>query len=148
MAMGVYGATIGLAVAFGPLVGGLIVDSFMGVDLLPERADRRGRDSDLVPAGARVATPNATGVDWPGSITFSSAPVRLVLALIRSNEQASSFTVGLLAASAVLLAAFIAIERRVAEPMLPLGLFKRPAFTGVQLAAFGTSGSMFALSST
>ena len=29
--------------------------------------------------------------------------------------------------------------------MLPLGLFKRPAFTGVQLAAFGTSGSMFAL---
>ena len=29
--------------------------------------------------------------------------------------------------------------------MLPLGLFKRPAFTGVQLAAFGISASMFAL---
>ena len=29
--------------------------------------------------------------------------------------------------------------------MLPLGLFNRPAFTGVQLAAFAVSGSMFAL---
>ena len=43
------------------------------------------------------------------------------------------------------MAAFVAIERRVAEPMLPLGLFRRRAFTGVQLAAFAVSGSMFAL---
>ena len=70
-----------------------------------------------------------------------------MLALIRGNEEGwgSGLIVGLFAAAAVLLAAFIAIERRVAEPMLPLGLFKRPAFTGVQLAAFGISGSMFAL---
>jgi len=45
----------------------------------------------------------------------------------------------------VLLAKFVAIERRVAEPMLPLGFFRRRAFTGVQLAAFAVSGSMFAL---
>ena len=43
------------------------------------------------------------------------------------------------------MAAFIAIERRVAEPMLPLGLFRRGAFTGVQLAAFAVSASMFSL---
>ena len=43
------------------------------------------------------------------------------------------------------MAAFVAIERRVAEPMLPLGFFRRRAFTGVQLAAFAVSGSMFAL---
>ena len=43
------------------------------------------------------------------------------------------------------MAAFVAIERRVSEPMLPLGLFRRRAFTGVQLAAFAVSGSMFAL---
>jgi MFS family permease len=41
--------------------------------------------------------------------------------------------------------AFIAIQRRVAEPMLPLGLFRKRSFTGVQLAAFAVSGSMFAL---
>ena len=51
----------------------------------------------------------------------------------------------LLAGAALLLAAFVAVERRVAEPMLPLGLFKRRAFTGVQLAAFAVSVSLFAL---
>jgi hypothetical protein len=45
----------------------------------------------------------------------------------------------------VLLALFLAIETRVKEPMLPLRLFRKPAFTGVQLAAAGISASMFAL---
>jgi len=40
---------------------------------------------------------------------------------------------------------FVAVERRVAEPMLPLELFRRRAFTGVQLAALGVSASLFAL---
>ena len=148
MAMGVYGATIGLAVAFGPLVGGVVVDSlgwewifFLNVPIgvaaiaITYLRVRESRD------------PNATRVDWAGLVTFSSSLFLLVLALIRGNEEGwgSSLIVGLFAASAVLLVAFLAIERRVAEPMLPLGLFKRPAFTGVQLAAFGISGSMFAL---
>ena len=36
-------------------------------------------------------------------------------------------------------------EQRAREPMLPLALFRRPAFTGVQLAAFAVSGSVFSL---
>ncbi len=43
------------------------------------------------------------------------------------------------------MAAFIAIQARVKEPMLPLHLFRKPAFTGVQLAAAAVSASMFAL---
>ena len=148
LAMGVYGATIGLAVAFGPLVGGAIVDSFgwewifflnvpIGVAAIAITYARVRESRD----------PNATRVDWAGMLTFSSSLFLLVLALIRGNEEGwgSTLIVGLFAASALLLAAFLAVERRAPQPMLPLGLFKRPAFTGVQIAAFGISASMFAL---
>jgi EmrB/QacA subfamily drug resistance transporter len=147
-AMGIYGASIGVAVAIGPLVGGALTDGL-------------GWESIFylnVPIGvAAIAVtylklresrdPNATRVDWPGVATFSSALFLLVLALVRGNEEGwgSTLIVSLLAGSALLLLAFVAIERRVREPMLPLGLFRIPAFTGVQLAAFAVSGSLFSL---
>jgi EmrB/QacA subfamily drug resistance transporter len=147
-AMATYGATIGIAVAIGPLVGGALTDGlgWQSVFLLN------------VPIGiaAIVVTftklretrdPNATRVDWLGLVTFSTALFMLVLALLRGNQEGwgSGLIVGLFAGAAVLMAAFIAIEGRVREPMLPLHLFRRRAFTGVQLAAFAVSGSMFAL---
>ena len=71
----------------------------------------------------------------------------LVLALVRGNEDGwgSTLIVGLLAGAAVLMVAFVVIERRVAEPMLPLELFRNRSFTGVQIAAFAISSSLFAL---
>jgi predicted MFS family arabinose efflux permease len=91
--------------------------------------------------------PNATRVDWLGLVTFSTALLLLVLGLLRGNDDGwgSTTIVSLFAGAAVMLAAFAAIERRVAEPMLPLGLFRSRAFTGVQLAAFAVSVSLFAL---
>src|ERR687895_1596948 len=148
MAMGVYGATIGLAVAFGPLVGGAIVDSLGGGGIFFLNVPIGVAAIALTYARVRESRdPSATRIDWGGLVTFSSALFLLVLALIRGNEEGwgSTLIVSLFAASAVLLAAFVAIERRVPEPMLPLHLFKRPAFTGVQIAAFGVSASMFAL---
>ena len=148
MAMGVYGATIGIAVAIGPLVGGLLTDGlgWESVFLLN------------VPIGiaalavtywklAESRDPNATAIDWGGLLSFSTALFLLVLALVRGNAEGwgSAPILSLFAAAGLLLLGFFAIERRVAEPMLPLGLFRRRAFTGVQLAAFAVSGSMFAL---
>jgi EmrB/QacA subfamily drug resistance transporter len=148
MAMGIYGASIGVSVAVGPLIGGLLTDGigWQSVFLVN------------VPVGiATIAVtywklresrdPNVTRIDWGGVVTFSAALFMLVLALVRGNDEGwgSTLIVSLLGGAAVLMAAFIAIERRVAEPMLPLGLFRNRAFTGVQLAAFAVSASMFAL---
>jgi EmrB/QacA subfamily drug resistance transporter len=148
MAMGIYGATIGMAVAIGPLVGGVLTDGFgwQSVFLIN------------VPIGlaaiavtywkvAESRDPNATRIDWGGLVTFSTALFLLVLALVRGNDEGwgSTVIVSLFAAAALLMAAFVAIEQRVKEPMLPLRLFRSGAFTGVQLAAFAVSGSLFAL---
>ena len=96
---------------------------------------------------AESRDPGATRIDWAGLVTFSASLFMLVLALLRGNEEGwdSTFIVSLLVGAAVLMAAFIAIERRVEEPMLPLRFFKIRSFTGVQLAAFAISASQFAL---
>jgi EmrB/QacA subfamily drug resistance transporter len=147
-AMGIYGATIGVSVAIGPLVGGALVDSlgwesvfFLNVPVgiaaiaITYAKLRESRD------------PNATRVDWAGLVSFSTALFLLVLGLLRGNDEGwgSTMIVSLLAGAGALLLAFLVIETRVKEPMLPLRFFRKPAFTGVQLAALGVSASMFAL---
>jgi MFS family permease len=148
VATGLYGATIGVAVAIGPLVGGALTDGIGWQSVFALN----------VPIGiaAIVLTflkvkesrdPAARGVDWPGVATFSMSLFLLVLALLRGNEEGwgSSLIVGLFAGSAALLAAFVVVEIRAKHPMLPFHLFRIPTFTGVQLASFAISASMFAL---
>jgi EmrB/QacA subfamily drug resistance transporter len=148
MAMGIYGATIGIAVAIGPLVGGLLTDGLgwewvflinvpIGIAAIAVTYWKLAESRD----------PNATRIDWGGLLSFSSALFLLVLGLVRGNDEGwgSPVIVSMLIGAGLLLAAFVAIEQRVSEPMLPLSLFRRRAFTGVQLAAFAVSGSMFAL---
>jgi len=148
MAMGIYGATIGMAVAIGPLVGGLLTDG-LGWEWVFLINVPIGLVAIVVTYWklAESRDPNATRIDWGGLLTFSAALFLLVLALVRGNDEGwgSPLIVSLFASAAVLLGAFAAIEQRVREPMLPLSLFRRRAFTGVQLAAFAVSGSMFAL---
>jgi EmrB/QacA subfamily drug resistance transporter len=147
-ALGIYGATIGVAVAIGPLLGGALTDALgwesifllnlpVGLAALAMTIGRLRESRD----------PNATSVDWGGTATFSAALFLLVFALVRGNDEGwgSALIVSLLAGFAVLLAAFVAIERRVAEPMLPLALFRRPAFAGAQIAALTISASIFSL---
>ncbi|MGH9409383.1 MAG: MFS transporter, partial [Vicinamibacterales bacterium] len=147
-AMGIYGATIGISVAVGPLVGGAITSGLgwrwvffvnvpVGAVAIPLTMTKLRESRD----------PNATRIDWLGLITFSTALLMLVLALLRGNDEGwgSPLIVGLLAGAGLMLSAFAAIERRVPEPMLPLHLFRRGAFTGVQIAAAAVSASLFAL---
>jgi predicted MFS family arabinose efflux permease len=83
----------------------------------------------------------------PGQLTLTAGLFLLVLALLRGNEDGwtSATIVAELIGAVVFLGAFIVVEARVKEPMLPLGLFRNRAFTGAQVAAFAISASFFAV---
>jgi predicted MFS family arabinose efflux permease len=91
--------------------------------------------------------PHWRGIDWPGQITLTAGLGLLVLALLRGNEEGwgSTIIVAELAGAAVALVAFVLVELRVREPMLPMRLFRDPTFTGAQIAAFAISASFFAI---
>ena len=147
-AIGLWGATTGFAVAVGPVVGGVITEHlgwewifFVNV---PVGLATMAMTLAQVPEGERDTSAR---IDWAGLVTFSGALFCLVLALIRGNDEGwgSALILGLLAASALLMTAFAAVELRSERPMLDLHLFRIPAFTGAQITAFALHASMFAM---
>lgn len=147
-ALGLWGATTGGAVAIGPLVGGVLTEGIgweaiffvnvpIGIAAIVLTLLRVQESRD--PAGGRI--------DWAGLVSFSGALFLLVFALIRGNEEgwSSTLIVGMLIGAAVLLAAFLAIERAQERPMLDLTLFRKPAFVGASIAAFTLSAAMFSM---
>jgi predicted MFS family arabinose efflux permease len=91
--------------------------------------------------------PAASGVDIGGVALLCPALFVLVYALIRGNEEGwgSALIIGCFAASALLLVLFVVVERRAADPLLDLSLFRKPAFTGVTIAGFALSASIFSM---
>jgi EmrB/QacA subfamily drug resistance transporter len=147
-AFGVWGATVGGAVAIGPLVGGVITEHlgwewifFVNIPIGAAAIVLTERKL------ANVALPDPEPVDVPGLLTFSAALFLLIFGLIRGNAEGwgSGLIVGCLVGAAVLLFAFVVIEVRSRHPMLDLTLFRKPAFNGVSAVAFGLSGGMFAM---
>jgi EmrB/QacA subfamily drug resistance transporter len=147
-AFGVWGATVGGAVAVGPLIGGVITENlgwewifFVNVPIgiaamaLTERRI------------VNVAAQDPEPVDVPGLVTFSSALFLLIFGLIRGNPEGwgSPVILACLVGAAVLLAIFLAIELRTDHPMLDLTLFRKRAFNGVSAVAFALSAGMFAM---
>src|SRR6187397_924323 len=147
-AFGVWGATIGGAVAIGPLVGGLITEHlgwewifFVNVPIgLTAIALTETRI-------ANVAAETAERIDVPGLVSFSLGLFLLIFGLIRGNPEGwgSTQIVASLVGAGALLVLFVVIEARSTHPMLDLGLFRKPAFNGVSAVAFCLSAGMFAM---
>jgi EmrB/QacA subfamily drug resistance transporter len=147
-AFGIWGATIGGAVAIGPLVGGALTDAFgwewiffvnvpIGIAAIALSLRKLGESR----------APDAEPVDWSGVGTFSASLFLLVFALVRGNAEGwSSFQItGSLAGAVLLMLAFLAIQLRSSHPMLELALFRKPAFVGVSLVSFALHAGMFAM---
>jgi EmrB/QacA subfamily drug resistance transporter len=148
VAFGVWGAITGLAVAAGPIVGGVLVTGLswrwiffvnlpLGVAALVLTVMRVRESRE-----ARARRP-----DWVGFVLFSGGLAALVYALIESGRSGFGATpvISCFAAAAVLLAAFVVVEARIAQPMFDLSLFRLPTFAGGNIAAFGVSAGIFSV---
>ena len=145
-AFGIWGATVGMAVAIGPLVGGALT-TYVGwrwiffVNIPIGIACIAGGLREL----HESRNEEHGGLDLPGLATLTAGLFALVLGLLRGNDWgwSSGRVIGLFAAAALLLAAFTLLELRQAEPMLDFRLFRVPTFTGAQVTAFAISAGMF-----
>ena len=148
VAFGVWGAITGLAVALGPLLGGLLTSGLSWRWIFFVNAPI-GIAAVIISVYkvAESRSPHASRPDWAGFSLFTVALASLVYALIESSQR--SFTDGLVlgcfAAAAALLAAFVIVERRGPAPMFDLSLFRLPTFSGGSVAAFGLSASIFSM---
>jgi EmrB/QacA subfamily drug resistance transporter len=147
-ALAAYGAAIGASFALGPFIGGSLTALFgwraiflvnlpigLAVLWITFRSVAEGRD------------PTPRRVDVPGQVTLIGGLFLLVLALLRGNSDGwgSAGIVASLAGAVVLLVAFVVVEERSREPMLPLQLMGDRRFAGAQIAVFSIASSFFAV---
>ena len=151
LALGAWGGISGLAVAFGPLVGGAVVSGIswhwifwlnvpIGLVLVPlalRRLDEsHGPTSPDRPPGLGLVSAGLFGIVW---------------GLVRGNSVGwgSPEIVGSIVAGAAVLVAFVAWELRAPHPMLPMAFFRNRTFALANVASmlmsFGMFGSIFLL---
>jgi len=147
-ALGVWAAVSGVALAFGPIIGGVItgftswrgvfvfsaifgVLAFVaGLLVLPESSDPKGRKLDVL-----------------GLVVGGAALTEAIFGLICGETSGYNtwWIILLFVLSFVTLIAFILIERRQEDPVLPLEYFRKPQFTMANIVAFTTNFGIFAV---
>ncbi len=146
--MGILASVFGLADVLGPILGGVITDTF----------GWRWVFFVNVPVGIAAVTillyslPNfklpdvKKVIDYSGIITFTLALSSLFLAITLAgdlNKYPIAEVAGLLVFSVIMFAVFIQAEKKAVEPVMPLRLFKNSIFTVSSLESFLASALMF-----
>jgi EmrB/QacA subfamily drug resistance transporter len=145
MAIGLFSAVTGIAVASGPIVGGAITQGIdwswifwvnvpigaLAIPLVLSRIDES--------LGRRVA------LDIPGVALITGSALGVVWGLVRGNSAGwgSPEVIAALAAGVLLALAFVRWELRTPEPMLPMSFFRSRTFTAGNAAIFFVLGSLF-----
>src|ERR671936_136626 len=144
--VGIWGGIGGLAIASGPLVGGAVTQGLdwqwifwvnVPIGLVATVLSRLRLAESHGPA---------TRLDLPAAGLVSLGAIAIVWGLIRSSDVGWSAlqVVGALVGGIALVAAFLLWERRAADPMLPLRLFRSRAFAAANFTGFLMAGSIFA----
>ena len=137
---GLFGAVFGVAFLVGPFLGGVLTDNvgwhwifFVNVPVGLISLYLIGR---LLP-GVRPKDARFT-LDILGVATFIGAivPVLVALTLAETSPWTDRYVLGWFAVGLVFLVAFIVVEARAKDPMIPLDLFRNRTFTGSVIATF------------
>jgi EmrB/QacA subfamily drug resistance transporter len=144
-AMGVYGGITGIAVLGGPVIGGAVTQGLawqwvfwinvpIGLAAIP-----------LVLTRIPESYGPRARLDTPGLVLVTVAAMGIVWGLMRGNDVGwgSAETIATLAAGLAALVAFVFVERRAAEPMLPPRMFARRGFSAGTGSNFLFSASLF-----
>jgi DHA2 family methylenomycin A resistance protein-like MFS transporter len=151
-AIGIWSGVSGVSLAAGPLVGGVIIQSASWPAIFLMNLPL-GLAALLLgwPLLVDSRNPDARRIDVLGQVLVIGALTCLIMALIQAPSLGwtSPLILGLFVGSVILLVAFLLVEARVPEPMLPLSLFANSLFSVANLAAalLGviTVGAMFFL---
>ena len=148
-ALGAWGAVAGAGGAAGVLLGGILTDApgwewvlWINVPvalivaalaprlILESRSDSATRHFDAA-----------------GAVTVTAGLSLLVYAIVDATDAGwgSTQTLGLLGVSAVLIAAFVAIELRSTAPLVPFRIFRARTLTGANVVGLLVGGSLFAM---
>jgi len=131
-AIGLWGASAGIAIALGPIVGGWLLEHFSWASIFfamgPVAAAAAALVAVSVPASKN---PGAAGLDFPGLALSTAAMALLVFTIIEAPSYGwgSGRTIAGFGVAAGLLAAFIGWERRAPSPMLDVRLFRNMRFS-------------------
>ncbi len=148
VALGVWAAVSGLALALGPVIGGVLISGAgwrwifwfglgFGAVALAVAAVTLTESRDL--AGRRL--------DVPGLAVGASAILAATFGVIEGeNRGYGTWWIDVLfAAAAVLVVVFVLVEQRVADPVLKLEFLRDPTFTAANVVAFATNLSVFSV---
>ncbi|MDF1892740.1 MFS transporter [Rahnella contaminans] len=140
-AFSLMGSSFGVGLAFGPFLAGLLIAHF-GWRSVFFSAAAIALISLLSGTSKMHETrnPQAAGIDWPGTVSFTAMLALLTWALMEIPQSGlnSPQVLAMLAGAAVLLGIFVVVELRVKNPMLDLSLFRYVRFIGVQALPLAT----------
>jgi EmrB/QacA subfamily drug resistance transporter len=146
-AMGVYGFVCAGGGSVGVLLGGVLTTlldwRWIFLVNLPIGIVVTLLCRSLIAPGQRDA---GRSLDWPGAILITVALLLAVYAVVNGNEAGwtSASTLGLLAGSLVLCAVFLAVEKHVSHPLVPLALFRHRNLAVANVAGVLWAAAMFA----
>jgi len=149
-AIGAWGATTGVGIAIGPILGGWLLAHFwwgsVFLFMVPLAAVVAAMVAVAVPTSRDPSTPP---IDRTGLVLSTTGMALVLLGIIQGPSWgwSSGATLGALASGLAILVGFVLVERRLRHPMLDVRLFRNLRFTAasgsVTISFFALAGFTF-----